>query len=288
MASGLRLRKTNMIGCIIPNFTEIFYGELTNTIVAVANNRGYDCVLCNSFDNINRYRSYLDLYNSGMLDGMIIVPADEQTTIDTYKAMSKDNFPVVFVYRYIPSLGSNCTCVCSDGYSDAYMVTTKFIKMNHRKIIFLGNTGYSAVSLTLDRMRGYEKAIQQNGLEPIIYYSAPDKPLEEQPLYKNLTSKDRATVIILSSTKDSRYVLNIITQCGLKIPTDVSLASFGAFSLEMSNNQDVKTMKCIEKAPLILDLKEKKMGELAVDILLKKIDSNEKFDQQIYFCADDI
>ena len=60
VARSLFNKRTNLIGLIIPTVSNPFFGELTFYIETICNSIGYKVLICNSLNNIENEKKYLD------------------------------------------------------------------------------------------------------------------------------------------------------------------------------------------------------------------------------------
>lgn len=271
MAAGLRSSKTNIIGCLVPDFNTPFYGKLINAIVLHVHNNGYQCMVYNTFDDAERQQMFLKLYASGLFDGMIIIPCDKAKNNDLYLAMKSSQFPYVFLYRNVP--GVEALCVCEDGYLGGYQITKDFIDKGHTKIGFVSPEKYTNVSLVVQRKAGYLKAMQEHGLQAREFI-AKDQVQPSDALWENLGKSDHCTASLISSSRNVFYVLSCLSGHGMHTPQDMEISVFGNFKLSFSNKEEINTAKTIVKAPNIIEMDAESMAKRAVDLLLSSIEKD--------------
>ena len=73
LARGLRMRRTAVIGLLIPDISNPFFGQLARVVEEAANKRGYSILLCNSQNSNQRETQYLDLLRQQQVDGVLVV-----------------------------------------------------------------------------------------------------------------------------------------------------------------------------------------------------------------------
>jgi DNA-binding LacI/PurR family transcriptional regulator len=73
IARALFRKKSNLIGLIIPNVSQQFFAELTSHVEYHAYIKGYKIILCNSYQDSEKEKSYIDMLKRGQVDGIIIV-----------------------------------------------------------------------------------------------------------------------------------------------------------------------------------------------------------------------
>ncbi len=273
IAAGLRTCKTNMIGVIMPKLHTDFFASLVDAIEEEARSRGYDIILYNTQENPDLERRYLGLYKSGMMDGMLINPSDNEKNEPLYLSMIQDKYPFVFIDRYIHNI--NAGFVTSDGYYGANLLTNELIKRGHRKIYFLSHDKSRNTSVQIERYEGYKDAIIKRGLTPKRFYAEYEKPLEEQRMFEILASPDRPTALCLVSSMDIYYILKLCQKLNYFIPKDIEIATFDRFSLEYSDHANMELARYINKPPIIIDQNADEIGKRAVKIVCNQIENKD-------------
>jgi len=73
LAQGLAKQKTSIIALLLPDLKNPSYPELIAAVEGVANDSGYQVVLCNTAGSPEKTAAYLDLLQRNQFDGVIIV-----------------------------------------------------------------------------------------------------------------------------------------------------------------------------------------------------------------------
>lgn len=156
----------------------------------------------------------------------------------------------------------------------AFEATTKMIQAGHRRISYAWWYRSGHYSETA-RQQGYEKAMNDAGLKPdvqqigdvtfsqIKYGSKEDDRLASA--YQLLSKPDRPTAIIPYSSSLIGVLMVAAAQCQLQIPHDLSICTFSD--------------SCISQIGKQIDayvIPQRKMGMMAVSMLLEKIASPKK------------
>src|SRR5690606_12196531 len=96
-ARGLRIGRTNTIGVIVPDISNVFYGKLCKAIEQEAYGKGYNLIISNTYEDVQKEKKLIsDLINRN-IDGLILASSfDSKNEID---GLRQDNFPLVLVDR---------------------------------------------------------------------------------------------------------------------------------------------------------------------------------------------
>ena len=77
IARGLNTKKSGSIAIIIPDISNPFFSELSRAVEDIANKLGYNVILCNSDNDANKEKKYVELLISKLIDGIILIPGEE-------------------------------------------------------------------------------------------------------------------------------------------------------------------------------------------------------------------
>ncbi|MEM9160984.1 MAG: LacI family DNA-binding transcriptional regulator, partial [Verrucomicrobiota bacterium] len=223
IASSLRLRKTNTIGLVIPDISNIFFATVARCIETEARKRGYFIMLCDSQENPRIEEESIRLLRNRNIDGLIISPVG--MIGKSLQAMRDSGFPVVLLDRYFPGL--DIPYVTSENHQGAYEATKRLCALGHRRIACI--RGLPDSSSSRDRVRGYRDALVEQGIEidrSLIVgddFSERCGYLETKLL---LQKRKRPTAIFSLGNLTSFGAMRAIKEGGLSVPEDVSLVSF--------------------------------------------------------------
>jgi LacI family transcriptional regulator len=266
-ASALSSKKMYLIACIVINTNYHFYSELVFQVEKYAFKHGYNVVLCNVAEDVDRERKYLEMYSSGLFDGILVATSDGISNIDIFKRIHKEGFPIVFVDRYIPDIG--ISVVATDNYYGSYVLTKELIQRGHKDIDFLGYGFADKTIVQKERYNGYAAAMAGNGLKSRLVYTDDKHKNNLDKIFQS--EKDRPTALVMISSWVIEDVLSLCRKFDIKISRDLSLATFDEFSIPFNSMVDIQNTRVVEEPILILRQDTKRIATTAVDVLLKKI-----------------
>jgi LacI family transcriptional regulator len=267
LARGLRLKKTQTIGLIVPDISNPFFAHVTRMIQKYAQDAGYSLIVCNTDESLESEIQQVNLLRGKGVDGYIIMPVGlEQAHI---VELVESNKPLVFLDRYFTNLNANAVIV--DNYSGTYKGTEYLIQNGHRDIAII--QGLPNTSTNTARVRGYREALANHGI-----------PVNERYLVGNDFRKDNGyieTKILLGSDRPPTAIftmsdlitlgaLEAIYEQGMQIPDDISIIAF----------DDIDFAPFL-KAPLTAVRQPKElMGRVAVKLLIEDIKMRGKSSKQ--------
>ncbi|HUP79986.1 MAG TPA: LacI family DNA-binding transcriptional regulator, partial [Pirellula sp.] len=108
VARSLYKKSSNLIGLIMPDITNPFFPQLARAIEDVANQHGYQVVLCNTDEQLEKEQTYLVALQTMHVDGLIITTNHSHNP--NYETL---DLPMVALDRIVKA---GIDAVVSDGY----------------------------------------------------------------------------------------------------------------------------------------------------------------------------
>lgn len=262
IARWFRTGKTQMIGLIIADISNPFFGKLGREIESEAERMGYRVILCSSDESYEKSGKQLEMLLKSHVDGLIIAPP--QGSINQIKELFKSNVPFVLVDRYFPEIDSDYVVI--DNFDAGYNMTNHLLDKGYRNIAFI--TVNDKLITMHSRAEGYLKALKDKGIkvdEDMVInlpFSHDKKDLRE--VIGNLIRKDRKIdAVFFSSSKIGLMGLEIFSEMGIRIPDDLAVVSF----------DDPEFFKVCYSPITAIEQPLEKMGKRSVRILVDQINS---------------
>lgn len=156
-------------------------------------------------------------------------------------------------------------CVLSNNKEDISLLIKYAYSLGHRKIAYIHGNNSSFV--TQQRVKGYVETMKELGLQPRQEYMIEslyvNPSAARSATEKLLKLPDRPTCILLPDDVSAFGALDAITDAGLKIPEDISIAGYdGVLVYELMN-------------PRLTTIKQNaaKIGEEAARLLIHTIEN---------------
>ena len=223
IARGLRLKKTQTIGLVIPDISNPFFAGIAHAVTLGARKLGYSIILCDSQgDNALEAKS-IALLKSQHVDGIVVSPVG--LSADHLLALAKWKLPVVCVDRYFP--GVPLHFVGSDNLGSAREATRFFIQHGHRHIACL--QGLQGTLTNQLRLRGYREVLAEQQLavdDGLIVGDAFTEQSGYMATKHLLQTRPEVTAILAFSNQNAFGALQALAEEKRRIPEDISLISF--------------------------------------------------------------
>ncbi len=227
LARSLVTRKSQTIGLIIPDISNLFFSELAKGIEMEAQKKKYNIIFSNSNEDGNADIKNFRLLLNKSVDGLIIVPSineGELNLISEFKhILSSHKLPLVIVDRMLP--GVECDFVTLDNREGGFIATKHLLELGHRKIGCI--TGPKDLVSSKARYRGYCDALAAYGV-----------PVDEDLVYNGdyrLHSGVEGAEILINRDVTAIFACNDMMACGAyrqacimnkKIGSELSLVGF--------------------------------------------------------------
>jgi len=207
-------------------------------------------------DELNRPLSLPSMLLDERIDGVIVVGALLEETIDHISNRTKEKVVLVDAYT---SIGNEFDSVLIDNVNGAMKAVGYLIAKGHRDIGLIGSYPNSYPSI-LERRAGYLTTIAQHHLEPFIE----DSPLTRHDAYhatkRLITRVPKLTAIFACNDDVAMGVADALQEMGLHIPTDISVVGF----------DDIDLVQELKPALTTMHVDKLLMGVMAVRHLLDR------------------
>ncbi|GIO35597.1 LacI family transcriptional regulator [Paenibacillus antibioticophila] len=226
IARSLKKQKTNTIGVIVPDFTNYFCSTILSSIEESASEYGYNLIVCNIAENLDKELKYLQAVQEMRVDGIIIMHQKTDERILSF--IESASMPILFSCVRSP-LPDRFSVLIND-YQAASDATDYLIGLGHRRIAFLGGD-LEDVTSGQSRYQGYLDALSKAGipLNPDYVKFGNYKQESGRIRMKEILEQgagERPTVVFAASDDMAVGAMNCILDYGLRIPEDISIMGF--------------------------------------------------------------
>lgn len=222
LGPSLRFKQTMTLALLVTDITNPFWTTVLRGVEDVAQANGYSTIICNTDESWEKQLQYLNMLLRRRIDGILLVPADNSP--EHVRLIQKQTIPVVALDRKIP--GVDLDLIRSDTEEGAYQLTRHLVSLGHRQIMMLA--GPQSVSTSLDRVRGFCKALEETEVEDCesrVFWGHYTQDSGYQLAEKVLASDPRPTALFAANNFVALGAMRAIQQHGLKIPEDIALVA---------------------------------------------------------------
>jgi LacI family transcriptional regulator len=153
LARNLRRQETAVLALIISDVENPFFTAIARGVEDIAQTAGYSVVLCNSDENEEKERRYIDVALQERVAGVVLSPTSRSTNVD---GLRERGTPVVAVDRPLFEVTGDQVLV--DTRHAASVATEHLLANGYRRIGCV--TGREGVRTADDRLAGYRDALR--------------------------------------------------------------------------------------------------------------------------------
>ncbi|TGV04758.1 LacI family DNA-binding transcriptional regulator [Flavivirga rizhaonensis] len=264
LASSLRTSKTQTIAVVLPRISRHFFARVIAGIEETAHKAGYNVIICQSLDNLEREKKIISTLISNRVDGIMISISMETTNYEHLEAYKKLDKPIVFFDR--PCELPNCINVNIDNFQASFDATQHLISRGCKHIVHF--SGSQKIELYRQRKAGYIAALEKNNIKINDHYIFESNLSEEDGIraakkilrLKNIdglySSNDTAAISAMKYFKSKR----------VRVPEDIAVVGF--------NNDPISAV--IEPSLTTINQPALEIGKMASNLLFEQINNKTK------------
>jgi LacI family transcriptional regulator len=258
LARSLTTHSTGLIGMVISDASNYFFGETMHGVEDVLHPKNYALMVCNTNETLEREAHYLNLLLSQRVDG-IIAAATSQRWVELTAAVVQHT-PVVFMDRSFDNMEGPYVGV--DNHKGGWLGVRHLIDCGYDRIGILA--GYDRLSTMRERLAGYYQALSEAGLpeRPEWVIGSPLSIEDGRESLRRLMSlPDRPHAVFISNNLLSLGALLELRDMGLRCPEDLAIVGF-----------DDHPWAAVSDPPLtVVRQPAQELGRIAANILLALI-----------------
>lgn len=259
LAQGLAKKKTHLIAMLFSELNHSSFKEIATSVEKTANKAGYQVILCNTDNDIEKEKSYFELIKRNIVDGAVIVGGD-LTDKKIHNIVLKKKAPIVLVNKLSEEL--LIPTILIDFARGGYLATTHLIKQGLDRIAII--TGPEDEFVEMEKLNGYKQALkefkipfsgnlifQTGGKQEDGYKAFLDLIDLKKPPQGFFVTKDLLTAGLIEAIKRGGYL----------IPGDFSVITYG----------DTIISSVLTPALSMVSEPLNELGKIAAGLLIKLI-----------------
>jgi LacI family transcriptional regulator len=260
-ARGMRSRRTNVIGLIMPDVASPYCIEVLQGVNKAILQLDYDLIVYTNGD-VRKYatadqeRNYVVLLNGGITDGVIVVtPAATNFSTDA---------PVVAIDPN--NVSPDCPAIIATNQEGAFSAMQYLTGLGHRRIGFI--TGRLELVSANRRLQGYKDGLAAAGIpfdEALVQVSDYTTETAISCTRALLSLDDPPTAIFASNDMSAMGVYNAAAELGVQIPEDLSVIGF----------DNLRESSFLTPSLTTVDQFISEMGSQAIEMVVKLVNGED-------------
>lgn len=259
-AQALRTGQTKLFGVVISAMTNPVYSRILLAIEEHAHTLGYEVLLAHTLSNVEREETSIRRLLSRRVSGLFVAPVYRMgPEARVYQEILDSKTPTIILGHTAPFC-RQFVSVQTDDLLASYAVTQHLIKLGHKRIAFFA--GPPATPWTQERFEGYRRALREYGLDvddKLVFQAG--RTIEDGAKAALQMINETTGVTAVQAINDMVAVgcLKILTEQGVKVPEQISIAGFGNILLSEHCRVPLTTVRQPKFA----------LGNAAVDSMMK-------------------
>lgn len=258
VARGLVLKRSNIIGFIVPDITNPSFPELARGIVVRAKHYGYRVMFFDTNHDNAVEKEAIGLLRSKQVDGIIL--SFNEANREELEKLKLERFPVVQIYR--KSSTSVITTVALDNITSGAAGTAYLIERGHRRIGHI-STGDGTQS-GKERKIGYRRALEAAGIpyrDELVQTGTNSAESGTLSMQNLLDLPEPPTAVFVSHDLMAAGAYDAVYQRGLRIPDDISLVG----------HDNIEISRLLQPKLTTMDTFKFDLGRTGVDLLIEEM-----------------
>ncbi len=226
IAAALRSGRSYTIGVIVPTADRSFFSKVVRGIEEEASKAGYNVIICQSYDQLEKEQENVEALLRLRADGIIASIAKETKTFEHFQQLKLRNVPLVLFDRVNENLGVSTVVI--DDFLGAYKATKHLIEQGCSRIAHFA--GLQHINIYRERFRGYTQALFEAGLPVedslVLYFK--DLLVEDgnAGMQQLLALENPPDAVFSASDYAALGAMQMLKEKRLRIPEDVALVGF--------------------------------------------------------------
>lgn len=240
-ARRLRTKEQNFIAIIIPDITNEFFARISQLLQELLLQKGYLALLCNTAENMDVQRQYLEMLGIVNLAGIIFVSGDAETS----HLCGLMELPTIYIDR-APQGASleNALVVESDNYGGAAMAVREMAEKGCRRIAFLRSA--QVITTHSFRQSGYLDELSRLGMkaDPQLILQVNQVSFEDAKKRVNqlIAQKIEFDGIFCATDYLAVGAMEALKENGIRVPKQVKVVGFDDLSIARLAAQPITTI----------------------------------------------
>ncbi len=230
-AQNLRLRRTGLIGIVVPQINHTYYSNLVWGVERQAEALNLQVLIASSLDRAENEMREVQKLISRQVEALLLVPAVRwQHRLATLELARTSGIPTILLDAY-PAGAENfprVSWVVCDDQRGGQLATEHLLELGHTEILFLA--GPNGSSSSAGRFSGYQRALAAADVpysDARVFLADKDIDSGRKAMGQALTEKASFTAVVAHNDSVAIGAADTLFQQGFRIPDEISIVGFG-------------------------------------------------------------
>lgn len=222
-ARSLRLKKTGLLGVVVPDLSNPFFASISRSIALAAETEGYSVIVADSRERTEHEIRMLQQLEDRQVEALVVCPVGIKS--EHLQQISQRGTPIVLADRTFPDC--DLVQVTSEHQSGALKATRLLTAKGHRVIGVL--QGLPGTLPNEQRLRGHAEALQEVDVafaQSLVVGDNFSETSGYDSAKQLLRDRPDLTAIFALSTPNAMGALRAAIELGRRVPQDLSIVGF--------------------------------------------------------------
>ena len=267
VAQSLRSSTSKIIALVVADIGNPFFQRVSRAVDDFALEEGYNVMLCNTDEDVEREKRCLELLHVENIAGIILSPTRQ--SLNDFGAIYSQNVPIVIIDRHIEKFSVDNVLI--DNVSSTHKIVSHLIEHGHRRIA--GIFGENSTT-GQKRREGFLKALKSHDIKPahdLIKFAPPTEEGGYQTTMKLLKTGKPPNALLTSNSLLAVGSLLAIREHKLEVPKDIAFVSF----------DDATWTKIVTPSITVVQQPTYEIGRTAAELLIKRINDPKRSSREV-------
>jgi len=240
-AAHMRGGSTGLIGLVINNLRNPFYTEFAVSTQMTLTDQGFATVVANSNNDWRLQEQVVGSMLEHGVDGLIIAPCYGGDRQD-FDRIARAGLPTIQVLRHMDER-TDVFPFCSMQYdTGSYAATNHLITRGERRIAYVG--GDPDYSITHERIIGYDKRMQEEGLETTFVLGESTREFGAEAARRLMADHPDVTAALTFNDLVALGMMPVFAEAGRQVGRDFHLIGFDDIAEAAQVWPRLSTVRC--------------------------------------------
>jgi len=225
VARRMKVKQTDsqVIALVITDIDNPFFSSVAKGVENVASKNKLVTMICNTNENPEKERFFLNAMLSEKVSGAIIVPTTGN--LDFFQELVEEGFPMVMVDR--KPKGLKIDSVSLNNRKGGYEAVSRLIQNGHKRIGVVG--GIKGLSNTEERLGGYIQVLEEAGIQiddDLIVYGDYVESGGRKAIQEFMSLDQPPTAVFSTNNLMTLGCIKEMYSRKLSIPDDIAIIGF--------------------------------------------------------------
>jgi LacI family transcriptional regulator len=222
LAANLRRARRSIIGLVVPDFRNPFFGSMVASFERLAEGSGYRLVAVSSAEKVEREASQIEALLDWRVAGLIVVPTEARPAAE---ASIIDQKVATVLLDRVPDETSFDKVNVNNGEAAAAVIR-ELVAKGHRRIMVA--TATLERTNMRDRLAGVMAAAQEAGIADTVevVQCGPDVATASEAIANRFDRGNLPTAAFALLGPATMAILREVERRGLSVPADLSVVGF--------------------------------------------------------------